>query len=292
MKKLISIFLIIAIAVTLVSCMGQVITPNEPYDMNDGIEKNEYKEIAFTVASYNIKGGDATIDSIKEANQNIIDVGADIAGLQEVDNFSKRSGKKDFLGIFKEGVMNNVSYSPLMLQGLGDTYGIASISKTPFSRTHAFKLPYPYKYEKSNVEKRIISRSLVTIDGVQIAFYNTHLAYEEVTMSDGRSLRAAQMQFILELLESDPCPYKVVTGDFNVLNFQEFDIITYDGRYKTVNNSQNKFDTYRGHDVDFFAIDNIIYSASLQLQDCAMNDSDCSDHNMLFATFKNVNPNA
>lgn len=286
MKKLISIFLIIAIAVTLVSCMGQAITPNEPYDMSDGIENLPYKEITFTVATYNVKGGDATIESMKGINDDIIGVNADIAGLQEVDNFSKRSGKKDFLGIFKEGVINNVSFFPLMLQDYGDTYGIAAISKTPFSRTHSFKLPYPYEYEKRDVEKRIISRLLVSIDGVQIAFYNTHLSYEEVAMPDGQSLRAAQMHFILELLESDPCPYKVVTGDFNVLNFKEFDIITHDGKYKTVNNSQNKFDTYKGHDVDFFAIDNIIYSASLQLQFSGMNDSNCSDHNMLYATFK------
>lgn len=90
MKKLISIFLIIAIAVTLVSCTGQAITPNEPYDMNDGIENLPYKEITFTVASYNVKGGDATIESMKGINDDITGVNADIAGLQEVDNFSKQ----------------------------------------------------------------------------------------------------------------------------------------------------------------------------------------------------------
>ena len=289
MKKFLPIVLLIIVTLsfTLASCMGQEITPNEPYDMSDGIQSGEFKEIYFAVASYNIKGGDATVESIKEINKNIEDIGADIAGLQEVDNLSKRSGKKDFLGIFKEGELHNVSYFPLMLKGYGDTYGIASISKTPFTRTHVFKLPYPYKHEKRSVEKRIIMRSLVTIDGVQIALYNTHLSYEEVAMPDGNGLRAAQMQFILELLASDPCPYKIVTGDFNVLNFQEFDIFT-DNGYKIVNNSQNKFDTYRGGDITFLAIDNVIYSDNLQLQDCGTNDSDSSDHNMLYAKFKTV----
>lgn len=289
MKKFLPIVLLIIVTLsfTFASCMGQEITPNEPYDMADGIQSGEFKEIYFTVASYNIKGGDATVESIKEINKNIEDIGADIAGLQEVDNLSKRSGKKDFLGIFKEGELRNVSYFPLMLKGYGNTYGIASISKTPFTRTHAFKLPYPYKYEKNSVEKRIIMHSLVTIDGVQIALYNTHLSYEDVAMPDGNDLRAAQMQFILELLNSDPCPYKIVTGDFNVLNFQEFDIFT-DNGYKIVNNSQNKFDTYRGSDIDFLAIDNIIYSDNLQLQDCGTNDSDSSDHNMLYAKFLTV----
>lgn len=59
--------------------------------------------------------------------------------------------------------------------------------------------------------------------------------------------------------------------------------------FRKLTTFQNKFDTYKGHDVDFFAIDNIIYSASLQLQFSGMNDSDCSDHNMLYATFKTLN---
>ena len=51
------------------------------------------------------------------------------------------------------------------------------------------KLPYPYEYEKSDVEKRIIMRTLITINGVQIAFYNTHLSYEEVKLDNGISFK-------------------------------------------------------------------------------------------------------
>lgn len=291
MKKSISVVSIIAvllIIMTFAACTDGMITPNEPYDMSDGVKIGEYREINITVASYNIKGGGATLESIRRVNENIISVGADIAGLQEVDNLSKRSGKKDFLQIFRDGVMSNVTYFPIMLKGFGETYGIAEVSKTPFSKAHSFKLPYPYQYEKDNVEKRIIMRSLIEIDGVQVAFYNTHLAYEEVKMPDGKSLRQAQMEYILELLESDPCPYKIVTGDFNVLSFDEFDVLT-EGGYKIVNNSENRFDTYRGSDANFLAIDNIIYSESLELVNAGKNDSDCSDHNMLYATFKTVN---
>ena len=84
MKKIVTFTVILVLALTLSACSGEAITPNEPYDMNDGIEMGEYKE-------------------------NIVNVGADIAGLQEVDHLSERSGKKDFLQIFREGVMNNVS---------------------------------------------------------------------------------------------------------------------------------------------------------------------------------------
>ncbi|MDE7079101.1 MAG: endonuclease/exonuclease/phosphatase family protein [Clostridia bacterium] len=287
MKKVISAIILIIICFTLVSCAGEAITPNEPYDMGDGIVISEYKEINFTVATYNIQGGEATIESVKEINKNLIDVGADIAGLQEVDNLSKRSGKTDFLEIFREGSLNNVSYFPVMLKNYGDTYGIATVSKTQFLRTHSFKLPYPYKYEKSSVEKRIIMRSLITVDDVQVAFYTTHLSYENVKMADGKSLRETQINYILKLLQNDPCPYKIVTGDFNVLSFEEFEILTKNG-YLTVNNSENKFDTYKGNDVEFLAIDNIIYSDRLQLQNSNIFNSDCSDHCMLYATFKTV----
>ncbi len=287
MKKIVTFAVILVLALTLSACSGEAITPNEPYDMNDGIEMGEYKETAFTVASYNIKGGDATLGSVKGINENIVNVGADIAGLQEVDHLSERSGKKDFLQIFREGVMNNVSYFPMMLKGFGETYGIASVSKTPISRSHSFKLPYPYKYERSDVEKRIIMRSLVKIDGVQIAFYNTHLSYENVKMPNGQSLRQAQIEYILELLESDPCPYKIVVGDFNSLSFEEFDVLRKEG-YNIVNNNDNRLDTYRGDDAEFLAIDNVVYSESLELIESGKNDSDCSDHNMLYATFKTV----
>ena len=287
MKKVIPIILLVAILATFAACNGAAITPNEHYDMSDGLLTNEYKEITFTVASYNIKGGEATVESVSGINQNLMDMGVDIAGLQEVDNFSKRSGKKDFLGIFRSGKLSNISFCPLMLKGFGDTYGLATISRTPFTRSHPFKLPYPYKYEKSNVEKRIITRTLILINGMSIAFYNTHLSYEEIAVANGKSLRSAQFDFILALLDSDPCPYKIVTGDFNVLSFEEFDTLTENG-YNIVNNSANKFDTYRGDDAEFLALDNIIYSSSLALLSSGANNSDYSDHNMLYATFKTV----
>ena len=106
-------------------------------------------------------------------------------------------------------------------------------------------------------------------------------------MPDGASLRKAQFDYILQLLDSDPCPYKVVTGDFNVLSFSEFDDLVKSG-YKIVNNSENKFDSYRGDDVSFKAIDNIIYSSRLELVSSGMKEDDLSDHNMLYATFKTL----
>lgn len=287
MKKFSVIILSFCLILLLVSC-GRKITPNAYYDMTDGVVIGEYEEMNFTVCSYNIKGGEATIESISKAKENIESVGADIAGLQEVDNLSNRTGKKDFLSIFKNtSALKNVAYYSTDIMGFGDTYGLAEVSKTTFDKSHSFKLPYPYEYEKSDVEKRIIIRTLITINGVQIAFYNTHLSYEEINMSDGTSLRKAQFDYILQLLNSDPCPYKIVTGDFNVLSFSEFDDLVNSG-YKIVNNNENKFDSYRGDDVSFKAIDNIVYSAKLQLESSGMMEDDLSDHNMIYAKFKTI----
>ncbi len=287
MKKLLVIIICFCLVFVLVSC-GNKITPNEPYDMNDGVILGEYKEMEFTVCSYNIKGGEATIEYVTKIKDNIESVGADIAGLQEVDNMSNRTGKKDFLSIFKNNsYLSNVAYFALDLQNFGDSYGLAEVCKNKFDKTHSFKLPYPYNYEKPEVEKRIIIRSLVTINGVQIAFYNTHLSYEEVKMDNGTSLRKAQFEYILELLNSDPSKYKVITGDFNVLNFSEYDTLLANG-FKITNNLNKIYNTYRGDDSSFKAIDNIIYSDNLQLIFSDMLEDNCSDHNMLYAKFKTL----
>ncbi len=287
MKKFSVVILSVCLICLLVSC-GRKITPNSYYDITDGVVIGEYKEMNFTVCSYNIKGGEATTQSVTKAKNNIESVGADIAGLQEVDNLSNRTGKQDFLSIFKNSsALNNVAYYAVDIMGFDETYGLAEVSKNIFDKSHSFKLPYPYDIEKSDVEKRIIIRSLITINGVQIAFYNTHLSYEDVNMPDGASLRKAQFDYILQLLDSDPCPYKVVTGDFNVLSFSEFDDLVKSG-YKIVNNSENKFASYRGDDVSFKAIDNIIYSSRLELVSSGMKEDDLSDHNMLYATFKTL----
>lgn len=38
MKKIVTFAVILVLALTLSACSGEAITPNEPYDMNDGIE--------------------------------------------------------------------------------------------------------------------------------------------------------------------------------------------------------------------------------------------------------------
>ena len=132
-----------------------------------------------------------------------------------------------------------------------------------------------------------IMRTLITINGVQIAFYNTHLSYEEVKLDNGISLREAQFDYILQLLKSDPCPYKIVTGDYNLLGFYEFSKLL-DNGYSIVNNQNKIYDSYRGDDCNFKAIDNIIYSDNLELISSGMKEDDCSDHNMLYAKFKTI----
>lgn len=289
-KKLIPIILILCVCLIglLSACNKRVVFEHRWIDLSEGVEFAEYKEMEFTVCSYNIKGGEATMQSVTKIKDNIESVGADIAGLQEVDHLSNRTGKADFLSIFEnQSKLSNVEYLSTDLPGFGNTYGLAQVSRNSFTKTQKFNLPYPYEKQTSKVENRIVMRSLVKINGVQVAFYNTHLSYEEETMKYGETLRSAQLDYILLLLQSDPCPYKVVTGDFNVLSFDEYYRFQQMG-YSIVNNADNKFDTYRGKDSNFNAIDNIIYSSNLQLLSSGMLEDNCSDHNMLYARFKTI----
>lgn len=289
-KKVITLILILCVclAVALTACNKKVVYEYRWIDLSEGVEFAEYQEMEFTVCSYNIKGGEATMQSVTKIKDNIESVGADLAGLQEVDHLSNRTGKADFLSIFQnQSKLKYVKYVSTDLPAFGGTYGLAQVSTKSLYQTKKFNLPYPYENQTPKVENRIVIRSLVKINGVQVAFYNTHLSYEEETMKYGETLRSVQMDYLLLLLQSDPCPYKVVTGDFNVLSFDEYFRFKQMG-YDIVNNAANKFDTYRGNDASFNAIDNIIYSSKLQLVSSDMLEDNCSDHNMLYAKFKTI----
>ena len=69
-KKLLIIILCFSFCLVLSSC-GRKITPNEPFDLADGVVYEGYKAMEFTVCSYNIKGGEATIESIYKVKENI-----------------------------------------------------------------------------------------------------------------------------------------------------------------------------------------------------------------------------
>ena len=267
---------------------------NGEYDITAGVT-GVRGDIEFTVVSYNLHSGGATQEMMDKAREQIDASGADIAGLQEVDrDGSGRAGDK-MISTLTSGAMKNYFFAPTMSYYFGEDYGIMTTTRHEMRGSFSLFLPFPYEHltlSNAQIEPRVVTRTLITIDGVQVAAYNTHLDYTGETMPDGTLLRRAQMQFVYELMLTDPCPYQILTGDFNAGGWDDFSVFMSSDKYALSSTPENPIASFftDGDKNKPAYIDNIIYSKdSLQLVEAFNTESDLSDHLMLTAKFKTIN---
>ena len=284
--------LLILFTFSLAACKD--VPQNGEYDITAGVT-GARGDIEFTVVSYNLHSGGATQEMMDKAREQIDASGADIAGLQEVDrDGSGRAGDK-MISTLTSGAMKNYFFAPTMSYYFGEDYGIMTTTRHEMTGSFSLFLPFPYEHltlSNAQIEPRVVTRTLITIDGVQVAAYNTHLDYTGETMPDGTLLRRAQMQFVYELMLTDPCPYQILTGDFNAGGWDDFSVFMSSDKYALSSTPENPIASFftNGDKNKPAYIDNIIYSKdSLQLIEAFNTESDLSDHLMLTAKFKTIN---
>lgn len=284
--------LLILFTFSLAACKD--VPQNGEYDITAGVT-GARGDIEFTVVSYNLHSGGATQEMMDKAREQIDASGADIAGLQEVDrDGSGRAGDK-MISTLTSGAMKNYFFAPTMSYYFGEDYGIMTTTRHEMAGSFSLFLPFPYEHltlSNALIEPRVVTRTLITIDGVQVATYNTHLDYTGETMPDGTLLRRAQMQFVYELMLTDPCPYQILTGDFNAGGWDDFSVFMSSDKYALSSTPENPIASFftNGDKNKPAYIDNIIYSKdSLQLIEAFNTESDLSDHLMLTAKFKTIN---
>lgn len=275
----------VALAAALfVSCLPMPDLPE--FDAERNVDASRGKT-TFTVASYNVWSGGNTLENEYAIAAQLDDYGVDIAGLQEVDtdDFDRRGG--GFTTALTSGSLVNKHFTPAKTYSMGDKYGIMTTTSHSIADAQYAMLPYPYSYISAQMEPRMVQRTLVDVDGVRVAFYNTHLDYTG-TQVDGRLLRELQVEFIFELMQSDPSPYKVLTGDFNIASFDDLAPFLDSDDYALFINPDNALATFSG-DSSFRSIDNIIYSCkTLELTDGEVVATDLSDHYMVTASFETL----
>tara|TARA_B100000953_G_scaffold113308_3_gene93306 strand:- start:4985 stop:5812 length:828 start_codon:yes stop_codon:yes gene_type:complete len=132
---------------------------------------------------------------------------ADIVGLQEVDIYTERSGKKLHMAkVLAEKAGFEYWYFSKSINFQGGEYGTAILSKFPLSDTITTKLPNP-----KNAEPRTLSLANIHINPkLEIKIANTHLDYTDA------SNNLAQVSAIRKILSSEDKPV-IITGDFNVV---------------------------------------------------------------------------
>ena len=291
MKKFSALICVLLISVSLVMLYGCTPVPvNEPYDIRTGVTYAR-GETELTVASFNVHSVKTTREKISACVGQLDAYDVDIAGLQEVDSDSFDRSFSGMVSLLSSGNMKEKFFSPTMTESHGENYGLMSLYKVAPSETHAFFLPYKGEYYVNNLEPRVLQRSLVTVDGVQIAFYNTHLNHNQKKYK-GELVRDLQLQYVCDIISSDPTPYIILTGDFNIPSFDSLRCFLETGKFSLVNSPANPLESFKRDDSekdDFNCIDNIIYTHStLELLSSGVVISDASDHYMLHATFRTM----
>ncbi|MEA4819967.1 MAG: Ig-like domain-containing protein, partial [[Clostridium] scindens] len=207
----------------------------------------------------------------------------DLVGLQEVDVNTTRRPTDMLADFAAAGSQKNTYFQKAidMTDGHG-VYGIGIASKLPLTGTGGASL-----YSETGAEGRAYARAVVTVEGKQIAIYNTHLSWES-NVALATRLRGEQIKQIIAAVKADPTPYKVITGDFNIDQtrgewypfLEEFDMANGgDGTW---------YPTFNGVDstMKVMDIDNIITTRNIKVENVTMVDTktaNVSDHNLLYA---------
>ncbi len=221
----------------------------------------------FTAVSYNIKCASLTDFDISFAANDIKAVGADIAGLQEIDRMTERNGYIDVMpaasslsGMDYFGFFGAMPYR-------GGEYGIGFLSKYKPMNQSFHALP-----SMPGLEPRIFCSVQLNIQNKNICFINTHLSYEN------EKIQRLQLKALGEYLSALNMPF-VVTGDFNTDNFVLFDDLGIP--VSLLNNNDRYYPSFYPSNT---AIDNIIISKSLKFIKTGMYTAACnSDHYMIYA---------
>lgn len=271
-------------------------------------------ENILTVATYNINDGNR-----EEQRKLLADENVDIFGIQQINycniSFLDRGIAKfnPIIDFMKDPYID--SYFGKAVDFAGGVYGVAVISNIKMKDNSDVRLFMgcssseavrkfievyrnfnPTKPETKDamynmkikgiggemvLEPRVYTRSIIEKNGKEIAFYNTHLSYED------DYIRAMQMGQLNGAMKADPIEYKIAVGDFNIFDKNEMDIWKDD--FRLANGKDDVWiDTFRikYDNMHIYSIDNIIVSKNIEIKNVKAVQSDLSDHLPLIAVLE------
>ncbi len=249
------------------------------------------KKITLKVGSYNLAyaGRDKDIsagEDLKEVNlkaiaAEIVKYELDIVGLQEIEEKCSRSGNKDFMKLLSEYTGYQYYAFGKSMDFGGGAIGTGMLSKYPLNDFEVIKMSEGS--EDGYGEPRTVSKATITVDGVDFLFLNTHLSAK----GEETAVRAKQLTKITEVIGD--AERWILTGDFNITNFDE---------YKSLNTKyisiQHKYSYNTKADGTAQSIDNILFSKSISYHRSGISDvkPNNSDHVLLLAQLKYTVPAA
>lgn len=234
------------------------IETEEPEVEEEEEKAPEKPEGAITVASFNIAHGREIDNYYPTLAQDIVDSGAEIVGIQEIDQMTERNQSQNTLKVLSQKTgMEHTAFAPA-IPFQGGEYGIGVLSKYPIESFEYHQLPKLSEAE----EQRVILHAKINIDGYILDFFVTH---------GQQSAISQQLEKANEYISQ--CETFIYAGDFNTNNY---------GLYKKIANSYSIVHAdYPIPTSDKHSFDNIILSNDIESHNVRTIDTGHSDHYML-----------
>lgn len=237
------------------------------------------------VLSYNIHHGeglDGELDLQRIADE-IEATGADVIGLQEVDNhWGDRSGWQDQAAELAELLDMHYAYGAnLDLDpGEGQTerrqYGVAVLSRYPILSAQNHLLTN-IEYPDRPTEQRGVLHTVINYRGAHLDFYNTHLDHQRAEQ------RISQVSEILDIVDQSRGT-AILVGDLNTTpETTEVSMLTTDGPFVDAFGDSDGDFTYPAEDATK-RIDYILAADALEITEPAVLTTQASDHLPIAAT--------
>ena len=214
------------------------------------------------VVSYNIRHGHDVNHDMSQLAADVLTVGADVVGLQEVDVGTSRVHGRDTLSELAKALGWEHYAFCRAIDFAGGEYGTAVLSRFPIRSFTVTKLP-----SEGARETRSVGHAILDADGERVDFFNTHLCCESA------ELRAPQFDALAALTKA--FPGYVLTGDFNTADlgcFAVFDHVSLA--------NPNRYPTFPASGE---GIDNIVCDAPWHITDTGVLQNHHSDHLLLWA---------
>lgn len=243
-----------------------------------GMSKND---ALLKVLSYNIhhanppsKKNVIDIDAIARV---IVESKADIVALQEVDQFTKRSGNASQIQLIAEKAGLKYYHFFKAINYDGGDYGIAILSKYPFEQPTSIPLP-----QKNTAEERVLAFVKISINKTPFIFANAHL-----DATGNPANREVQMQEILKTFEKETLPV-ILCGDLNsVAGTAAINLLDTQFKRTCLANCEGTIpETNPNRTIDYIAVKNWGWPL---VKHQVIAESYASDHRPLMATF-NLKP--
>lgn len=229
----------------------------------DGISEGDDAPVSLKIGTYNIHNGQRVAYDYAVLASDILTVGLDVCGLQEVDQNTLRNGGRDTMKLLSEATGCQYYAFAKAIEFDGGEYGTAILSKYPIVSFETVLL------ESGRYEQRAYGHAVLLVNGTTVDVYNTHFCYQDAWQ------RGRQFAAIAEELAGKT--RWVLTGDFNARDYSEYACIA---DSLLVNNEENKMISNH-HD---YPADNIVLpsGATVMASGC-YDQATHSDHSMIWA---------